>query len=340
VDVVFTLELELAAVLGETRFTDRQARALTVRLGWDGGGGTTLAGAAAAVGYTRERVRQLEQRLRRELPQATPALPLTRRALGLIEGAAPARTEAIAGRLAEAGVAERPFHPRGVLCAATLAGVDTAVRERGAVVLGPRDLELGDLAVLHARRLTRHRGAVELAELAASLAGAAGDLHELARLLELRPEVLWLDPQRAWLTVPGREAGLTRALRKMLALSPSLTIAEIDDGLRRSLRPIRLPREVLRALCESIDWIELDRESDTVSAAVPLDPRRYLTPLERDLIALVGQAGPVVDFGRTMRLAEEAGLNRTSVGIYLCRSPLLTTVGRGRYALRRRAIAA
>jgi hypothetical protein len=74
----------------------------------------------------------------------TPALPLTRRALGLIEGAAPARSEAIAARLAEAGVAARPFHPGGVLPAAAPTGLATAVRELGTVVLGPRELELGD----------------------------------------------------------------------------------------------------------------------------------------------------------------------------------------------------
>jgi len=137
-----------------------------------------------------------------------------------------------------------------------------------------------------------------------------------------------------------RGARLTRALRKMLALSPSLTIAEIDDGLRRSLRPIRLPLHVLRAYCASLDWIALDPATDTLSASVPLDPVRYLTPLERDLVGLVEQSGPVVDFRGTIRLAEEAGLNRTSVGIYLSRSPLLTTVGRGRYALRRAPVAA
>jgi DNA-directed RNA polymerase sigma subunit (sigma70/sigma32) len=60
-----TLETELASVLREAGFSRRQAHALAVRLGWDGEGGSTLLVAAEAEGCTRERVRQLEQRLRR-----------------------------------------------------------------------------------------------------------------------------------------------------------------------------------------------------------------------------------------------------------------------------------
>jgi hypothetical protein len=191
--------------------------------------------------------------------------------------------------------------------------------------------------VLQARRFSRRSGAVELLELAATLASQAAGPAELRRVLELRPEVTWLDPQHTWLTVAAEGGRFPRALRKVLALSPALTIAEIDEGLRRWVRPILLPRRVLRELCASLDWLAFDRDGDSVSTAVPLDRLRCLSPLERDLVALFEEAGPVVDFRRATRLAQAAGLNRTSVGIYLSRSPLLTTVGRRRYALRRQA---
>lgn len=41
-----TLEHELASLLSDLRCSPRQARALGIRLGWDGGGGSTLAVAA------------------------------------------------------------------------------------------------------------------------------------------------------------------------------------------------------------------------------------------------------------------------------------------------------
>jgi hypothetical protein len=44
--------------------------------------------------------------------------------------------------------------------------------------------------------------------------------------------------------------------------------------------------------------------------------------------------GPVLEFGRAVRLGEARGLHATSVGIYLGKTPVLQTVSRGRYALR------
>jgi hypothetical protein len=45
-------------------------------------------------------------------------------------------------------------------------------------------------------------------------------------------------------------------------------------------------------------------------------------------------AGPVLGFGRAVDLAADAGINRTSAGLYLGRTPVLQTVARGHYAVR------
>ena len=59
-----TLECELGELLHAAQFNSRQRRAVARRLGWDGGPPTTLADAGAWEGYSRERVRQLEEHLR------------------------------------------------------------------------------------------------------------------------------------------------------------------------------------------------------------------------------------------------------------------------------------
>jgi len=69
------LEHELAAVLVAARLEGRQGRVVARRLGWDGHGPTTLAAAGGAEGYTRERVRQLEERLKRHLADGGTASP-------------------------------------------------------------------------------------------------------------------------------------------------------------------------------------------------------------------------------------------------------------------------
>src|SRR4051794_11141290 len=79
----------------------RQRRAVARRLGWDGGGPATLADAGAANGYTRERVRQLEERVVDRVGAARPELPVTRAALTVVRDAAPATHAEVADLLAE-----------------------------------------------------------------------------------------------------------------------------------------------------------------------------------------------------------------------------------------------
>jgi hypothetical protein len=120
----------------------------------------------------------------------------------------------------------------------------------------------------------------------------------------------------------------------MLSIARSLSLADIDEGLRRSARPVTLPRTILRSMCETFDWLAVDRRSDAVTATVPLDPARTLSPLERELVRIFRTDGPVLAFARAVQLAAEAGINPTSAGLYLTRTPVLQTVARGRYAVR------
>ncbi len=244
-----TLEDELARLLRDLRCSERQARALGIRLGWDGRGGVTLAVAAEATGYTRERVRQLEARVRTQLPRRPHRLPLTVRALDLIEALAPAPRRELAARLVAAGIAERPFDPAGVLAAGEMTGLRTGVVERDGLVPRMPDGARIRLARSLAVRLARSSGAVHLRAVAGQLDGSADGAR---RLLELEPGLRWLDADREWLALPARPSRAARALAKMLAVAGSLTLAEVDDGLRLVARPMLMPRPVLRAYCGAL----------------------------------------------------------------------------------------
>ena len=95
------LEQELAGVLASARLDGRQARVVARRLGWDGHGPTTLAAAGGAEGYTRERVRQLENRVKRHLASGETPLPATDAALSVVRAAAPSPRPDIARSLME-----------------------------------------------------------------------------------------------------------------------------------------------------------------------------------------------------------------------------------------------
>jgi hypothetical protein len=218
-----------------------------------------------------------------------------------------------------------------VLTAGELVGLDTGVLVRGSLVVNRRDANIGTSALVVARRLVARHGAAYV--------------HEVARILRVRSTVVrrlltahegtrWLDDE--WLVVPVGRSRATTGLRKMLAVARSLTFPDIEDGLRRPGCDVALPRATLRALCDSLDWVSVD--GPRVSASIDLDTDKVLSPLERKLFRIFQTDGPVLEFTRAVRLAEAAGISGTSAGIYLGKTPMLQTVGRGRYSLRGLAV--
>jgi len=328
-----TLEYELAQVIVDAKLVGRQGRAVSRRVGFDGHGPTTLAAAGGAEGYTRERVRQLEHRLHAYLASGVD-LPITQAALRVVESSAPAPCIDIARAIAAAGIAARPFDPAGVICAAELAGIAVDVRELDGLVVHKDRATDPERAVSLARGLVARHGATSISVLSRKLESTGLGAATIRRLLEHNGDVTWLDEDHEWLVVPVRGGRAATGLRKMLSIARSLTLADVDEGLRRSARPVTLPRGILRAMCTTFDWISLDRLSDVVTSKVPLDPARTLSPLERELVRIFRTDGPELAFGRAVQLAANAGINPTSAGLYLGRTPVLRTVSRGRYAVR------
>ena len=324
-----TLEQELGDVLRAVRLSPRQARAVARRLGWDGSPPTTLAEAAAGEGYTRERVRQLEERLIRHVAGERRTLPVTAAALAIV-GEIPAGRARLAQLLVEAGLALRPFDPLGLLRAAEIAGFDVEMVERDGVILWKGDARAFDGATRIVRRLVSRNGAVSVEEVARPLGVRP---HMMRRLLELRDDVVWLDDAHEWLVVQLASTCATNGIRKMLSVAPTLALDEIEHGLARQRSAVTLPRAVLRSLCATAPWLRLDNDSDAVSPVEMLDPDQTLTPLERSLVGVFLAHGRVLPVARIASLAAAIGMNPTTVAVYLGRSALFRPRARGRYAL-------
>jgi hypothetical protein len=149
-----SLEAELAAI-AENAEPGRTARIALRYWGWDGRGGATLEATGREFGgITRERVRQLCDRLATRIRAAAPAAggveraspadlrgagrtdgsgaaltrrvpaPTLERALLQAAGAAPTTAQDLARRLADQHVAARPFDPVGLLTAAEVLGYE------------------------------------------------------------------------------------------------------------------------------------------------------------------------------------------------------------------------
>jgi hypothetical protein len=325
-----TLEQELHEVLCAARLDAKQGRAVARRLGWDGRPPTTLAAAGASEGYTRERVRQLEQRLLRHVERVGPSLPVAEAALAVIHAAAPASRAQLAHTLVSARLAERPFDPLGVLRAGALAGLEVAVLERDGLMLRNDHAAATNGASLVVKRFVTRDGATSVDAVACRLGSTSGTTR---RLLELRQDITWLDDTHDWFVVPVAKTRVTTSLRKMLSVTPRLTLEDVGDGLARQRSNVRLPCAILRSLCATIGWLTLD-DSDVVSPVRALDRAQTLSPLERLLFDVFNAHGWVLPLARISSCAAAAGMKRATVGVYLSRSPIFRAVSRGHYALR------
>ena len=325
------LEDELTDVLRSARLDAKQRRAVARRLGWDGRGPTTLSRAGATEGYTRERVRQLEQRVIWHVERTQPRLELTEAALDAVQAAAPAWRGQLARMLSQSGIAAEPFDPLGVVRAAELCGVPVNLIEQRGLVLQKQQARLADEAMRLVHSLVVRDGATSVGAVAERLAVSPVRVREL---LDFRDDITWLDEQHDWLVVPAVRTRTATAVRKMLSLAPRLTLAEVKGGLDRQRLDVELPFHVLRSLCAAYDWLTFDPDADAVSLVVPLDLERTLSRLECLLAGVFQAEGPVLGFTRAVRLAEAAGMNPASAGVYLSRSPVFQTVSRGRYAIR------
>lgn len=304
-----TLEEELGALLRTVGLAQRQRHAMTRRLGWDGSPPGTLAEAGKTAGYTRERVRQLEERVTSRVAAEAPELPLTRAALAVVGQAAPASRTEVAELIAEQGLNDRPFDAAGVLAAAELAGIDVEVVARPRVVLRRSDVVLEPVVAQVARSLVARDGATRTPAVA-SLTGLSA--RRVRRLVELDDGVTWLECGDDWLTIEPLGGTVGSALRKLVGAFPGSEPERVRAAL-----DVELPLEVVACLIRSV-------ATDVADA---------LSTTERLLVDAIRADGGTSPTNRVTRAGEHAGVRRPTAAVCLSRSPLFRRVERGRWAL-------
>jgi hypothetical protein len=325
-----TVEDDLSQILDEAGLNDRQRQIIARRLGWDGNGGMTLE-AAADGEMTRERVRQLEERVRQA--SAAKWLPVVRAALDLLAARAPITNDDAADLLAVEGLARSPFDPVGLINAARFAGIDEPVSFAGGCIFAGDQQQDAVRVAAAARKLVTRNGAASVSAIVDLVDDPALDADAIRRILALNPETRWLDAEREWLFLPTARNRAATHLRKMLAVAPSQSVTDIREGFRRyDGREVILPRHVVRELCKCFDWVRVDGER--VAASGPLDYRAVLENTEETLVEIFREHGPVLDRPTAVDLGERQGLDRTTTGLYLGWSPVIERIATNRYTLR------
>ena len=267
------LEAELADI-AERAEPGRTAQLAVRHWGWDGRGGATLEVTGRELGdITRERVRQLCDRLSQRLRAVQELTPALDRALVLAAHAAPTTAHDLARRLADEHISARPFDPAGLLTAAAVLRRDPTfsletVKDVTVVLPDPPDPGSDTVAVIAAvadtaRAIVRRSGAARIGEVtgrvAADLAVWVDD--ELVTAVVSEPaDFVWLERRTGWFFLPSvAKNAVASRVAKVLSITGAVRLHDLHAGIRRDerMREFVMPEYILAELCERLPGVSV-----------------------------------------------------------------------------------
>jgi predicted transport protein len=319
------------------------AAAIIARLGWTGREPVTLASAASLSGVSRERIRQLEERLLDDLEEIQVWTPVLDRVLAIAARSAPVNEKSLASHLHAAGLSAKPDYS-----AASLINAQHALRRSDALALFTRNghrvvarkddpqantqFEQTDTIRLTASKLVGNQGMTSIVE----VARVAGKVESLPAVSEaLASDKSFEITTDGWVFRSDHvlRNPLVNRVDKLLAIAPTVPVEEAITQLRRESREPRalwITPEAIRAF---ILWHPLyELVDDYIRRTRPVSEEEALSPAERVIVDHLRQKGGT-DFFPSLRIAaasqDVTQVNLTSI---LRNSPIIRREGdRGTY---------
>jgi hypothetical protein len=360
-----SLEDELAAIADDAEH-GRTAQIAIRQWGWDGRGGATLEATGREFGgITRERVRQLCERLAARIratgddgevangdagaDRRSPGrAPGVERALLVAAAAAPTTALGLARRLADEHIAARPFDPHGLLTAAEVLGYEApfvlgTVKQVRVVLPNPPDPTADTSEVIAAivdaaRAIVRRAGAARIRDVtgrvAATLAVWVDD--DLVSAVVSEPEdFTWLERRTGWFYLPSvaKNAVVSRVI-KVLSVAGDLDLSDLHEGVRRDerMKEFVMPEYILGELCERIPGVIV--RDGRVRARAPIPAQDVLESTELTLVRILTEHGGVMERHELEALCLESGMKGSSFNNRIAYSPVIAETGHGNYRLR------
>jgi hypothetical protein len=326
---------EFASLAGSHRNT----RIVLRRNGWDGSPKQTLEDTGIAFGMTRERVRQICARVTRAINGARPYAPALDRALEAIHVLLPAGKDEIEQALVDQRLVSSRLDVSGIEMAARVLG-----REASLSVVGSRIMtdnaeftrEASDVVRVAHKAVSRwgvatHDDvAMSASEVGRSLVGS----ELVVRVLTAYSDYRLLDGEAGWFTMLSSRNSLRNRMRKILSVTSPISLAELRAGLGRHYRTqgFAPPSRVLLTLCRLLPGYRV--EGSMIFAEPALDWRVVLTGVERQMVGVLKERGPVMSRAEFEELCVARGVGQSTFYVYLDYSPVLHRYARGVYGLR------
>jgi Sigma-70, region 4/Bacterial RNA polymerase, alpha chain C terminal domain len=353
------LEL-LALLIGPSQ---PRLNAIADRLGWRGSKPKTLQEAGDSVGITRQRVSQIENRVRDRLVNRVVLLPKLDLAITLLEAAVPLSENDAAKLLAERKISRRPFSPMSIVGLSNLLGrkIGLALAEvKGQTfVVASNDNDMGlSRCIQVARKLAGKAGVASVFQVADethvgdnsnSVSTDDGENPEdlVRRVLggsELGCE--FLDDDWFWFTdLPEGRNRLANIANRVLSVATPQSVASIREGVRRVFRYRALtnpryssltvpPQSVMSRFFQRHPDFRIDDDS-MVTNIKPLDYRLLLGDGDQILVEVLRSAAlGVLDRKTLVEECLKRGLNGNTLSVYSSYSPIIEHIGVDLWKLR------
>jgi hypothetical protein len=340
-----TIEEELIGFFARAA-AERNAEILIGYYGWRDGRQHTLTEIGQRFGITRERIRQICAKLTRK-PRGlgTILAPVMDQALARIHDRLPAPADEIEADLRRHGLTAVGMSLENMAAGARLLGrvadfrvVQLAAGRADGPRLVARAAHVAAVPAIvdAAKKHVYFHGLAMLDEIrqvvAKKLPGASRDL--VARTLPLVEGFAWLDERSGWFRIEGiGKHGLPKTIDKVLAVAGEVTLSELRTALARNRRLWKAPppEHVLLAFCRSMPNIVV--HGRRVLSEPPRDWRKVLTGVERRLVDVLREHGPVMERGEMEDLCVAAGMNRFSFHAFVSWSPVIVQLGHSVYGL-------
>lgn len=326
--------------------------ALLARFGWSGMP-HTLEEAGQLISVTRERIRQIESRVRERLPGSPIYAPALTRALQVLADAAPVQVDKVPAVLRANGITRVSFSAESVIDAARDLHIDAPIQ-----VAQGRGVRFVTLSAS-----TSHVSAILVS--ARKKAGSSGvvSAHDIASEMSRRSDVecspedvkkTLLGTRRFrvlceswfWATdIPERRNRLVNVCKNMLSVTAPISVTRLRDGIRREYTFRNLsgsgrfdlrvpPADVLRAFLGDHPDFAVD-DDDNVRPIDPLDYRLQLGQTDRIIVDVLSSSpSGVLDRATIIREAVRRGANIQTVNIDLTYSCLLEHIDTNIWTLR------
>ncbi len=313
------------------------------RFGWAGGQPLTLSEAATLVGVSRERVRQIQDRVELDFHAQRVWTPVLDRAVNIIRRASPMPIQGVGPALNRAGITGRAdFDAEGLLRADEIFHSDrritrTSYQDWEFLVRSGETPDLGFFtrtrtAIL---KLLNHQGMTSLDALETQTGRVQYRRDDALQTIAMVDDWRLIDDQ--WIMPRDADSRnpLLNRIRKVLAIVPRCPLILLHIQLLREDRPERmldLSIDALRAFVVYYPDLELLGNDVVASTRIPL-PSEVLSESEQMILAALQAAGTDLSFANIVDAVKRASLSSMTAALTARTSPILQKRGRNIYAL-------